>query len=74
MTRLGYDPMGWWHGHTIHCDGCGLLYPALDDVGQVVTVQGDPCSWHDGFLDPVTLEEAAARRAAVTADSIRRQR
>jgi hypothetical protein len=55
------DAMPWWHGHTVKCDGCRALFPALDDVAQVVTVQGDPCGWHRGFLEAVTDEQAAAR-------------
>jgi hypothetical protein len=56
--------LSWWHGATVKCEGCELLFPTLDDVGQVVTVQGDPCDWHRGFLNPVTAQEAAeqARR------------
>jgi hypothetical protein len=58
------DVWAWWHGNTVRCDECGDLFPALDDVSQVVTVQGNPCGWHKGFLEPVTVEEAAAKRAA----------
>ena len=53
------DPMRWWHGNTVRCQGCQLLFPALDDVCQVVTVKGDPCDWHRGFLDPITQQGSA---------------
>lgn len=55
----------WWRGNTVPCEGCEQLFPALDDVGQVVTVQGDPCDWHRGFLEPVTVAQAEARKQAI---------
>lgn len=57
----------WWCGHTVRCGGCGKLFPALDDASPVVTVQGDPCGWHEGLLESVTEEEAAARRTEAAA-------
>lgn len=58
------NPMSWWHGNTIRCEGCGQLFPMLDDVCQVATVQGRPCCWHQGFLGPVTEQQAAERKEA----------